>query len=455
MRPASPRIPDRSVSVADFGTIADGVADDAAAIQRAIDACSAAGGGVVVVPAGRYLIGPIRLASRIELRLERGATLLGRNDFTSYPKAPSKYFKNEIRFTDLITADFCTDVAITGEGTIDGQGQPWWREFHRNRRPPGTPAWVSGTAAFPHRPNLIVLSGCERVRVSGVTLLNSPMFHLIPQQCYDLTIDGITIRAPAGAPNTDGIDPSGRRIRIVNCDISTGDDNVVFKPQYPPTFPRPADAADHRACEDLYVGDCTFGRGHGLSIGGQTTDGLRRLLVERVAFDGTNVGVRMKAEQGTGGPVSDCTFRDLTMTNVGTALLVTSYYPRIPADPATMPAKPRDVTTPSYRNIRFERITATGSTEAGGLIGLAEVPIEGVRFEEVSIGAKRPMRIVDARGIRFERSSVTPGVVATRSRVAGIAVGAWTGAIAPIDKSGAPASRPTTAATTPTTEATE
>jgi polygalacturonase len=449
MRPELPRIPDRQVSVRDFGTVGDGLADDTAAIQRAIDAASAAGGGKVVVPAGRYLIGPIRLASRIELHLELHATLLGSDDIANYPKAPSRYYKDEVRHVELISADFCTDVAITGPGTIDGQGRAWWREFYKHKRPEGHQPWENASPTFPRRPNLVVLSGCQRVLISGVMLTNSPMFHLVPQQCYDLTIDGIKILAPTGAPNTDGIDPSGRRIRIVNCDVRVGDDNLVFKPQYPPTYPRPADAAEHYACEDLYVADCTFGRGHGLSIGGQTTDGLRRLLAERCTFEGTKVGVRFKAEQGTGGPVEDCVYRDLTLNKVGTALLVTPYYPSIPRDPATMPAKRRDEKTPRYERLRFERVRATGSTEAGSIIGLAEVPVDGVTFRDVTIDAKRPMRINDALNVRFERTTVTPGVVATRSQITGIDVGAWTGEVAPIGKDGAPAT--TKATTQPTT----
>ena len=445
--PQAVRIPDRQFSLADFAPAGDGMQDDTAAFTRAIAAVAAGGGGHLNVPSGRYLVGPIALVSQFDLHLERGATMLVTNDLESFPKSPSPFFNNDVRYTDAISAAFCHDVAITGDGAIDGQGAPWWKKYKKRKGPGPQPA-----QRYPHRPNLIVLTGCERVLVQGVTLVNSPNFHLIPQQCRDVTIDRVTITAPPDSPNTDGIDPSGLRIAITRCTISVGDDNIVFKPAIPATFPRDKLEPGRAACEDLLVADCHFGRGHGMSIGGQTPDGLKRLLVKHCTFEGTNVGIRMKADQGSGGLVEDCVYQDLTMKNVLTAVLITSYYPSVPKDPATMPSKKPDAKTPVWMNVVIRNVTATGCTDAGGLIGLAERRVQGVTFDGVRIDAKKPMRIIDADGVRFQNSAITlpdgkPGAVATRADVQGIQVGEWTGVIAPTQASGSPAgvedSRPT------------
>ena len=437
--PASVHIPNRQFSLADFSPAADGKTDDTAAFSKAIAAVDATGGGHLNVPAGQYLIGPIKLVSNLDVHLDAGATILVRNDIDTYPKAPSPFYNNDVRYTDVITADFCHDLSITGQGTIDGQGQPWWKKYQKRKGDVPQPAQL-----FPHRPNLIVLSGCERVLIEGVTILNSPNFHIIPQQCRDVTIHKVTITAPAGAPNTDGIDPSGQRIAITNCNISVGDDNIVFKPQFPASYPKDKLDPSKAACEDLLVADCKFGKGHGMSIGGQTTDGLKRLLVRDCTFDGTTTGIRLKANQGFGGLVEDCVYENITMKGVSTAILLTSYYPSLPRDPATAPAQIRDAKTPVWKNITIRNVTATGSLEAGGIVGLAERPVDGVTLTKVKIEARRPLRVVDAQNIVFERSAFTmkdgkPGVVATRATVRGIEVGAWTGAIDPLKPSGGPA----------------
>ncbi|MDB5326628.1 MAG: hypothetical protein JWM57_2197 [Phycisphaerales bacterium] len=437
--PAAVQIPNKQFSLADFSPAGDGKTDDTAAFAKAIAAVDAAGGGHLNVPAGQYLIGPIRLVSKLDLHLAAGAKILVRNDIDGYPTAPAPFYNNDLRYTDTITADFCHDVSITGRGTIDGQGQPWWKKYQKRKGNVPQPAQL-----FPHRPNLVVLSGCDRVLIGSVTILNSPNFHIIPQQCRDVTIHNVTITAPAGAPNTDGIDPSGQRIAITNCDISVGDDNVVFKPQIPASFPKDKFDSSKAACEDLLVANCKFGKGHGMSIGGQTTDGLKRLLVRDCIFDGTTAGIRLKADQGFGGLVEDCVYENITMKGVSTAILLTSYYPGMPRDPATMPAKSRDAKTPVWKNITIRNVTATGSLEAGGIIGLAEKPVDGVKLINVNVEARRPLRVVDAQNVVLERSAFTmkdgkPGVVATRASVKGIDVGEWTGAIEPLKPSGGPA----------------
>ena len=391
--------------ITEFGAVADGKTLATEAFQKSMAACEKAGGGVVVVPAGEFVSGPISLASGIELRIDKGATLRFSSNKADFPK-------HDRRFDDCITADDCHDVAITGAGTIDGQGAPWWEEFRRAKS-------MGNEGSLPHRPHLIVFSRCTRVLVRDVHLVNSPMFHLVPKASRDVTIDGIHILAPERAPNTDGIDPSGLNFRITRCTIDVGDDCIAIKGNGITERGQPA-------CRDFLVSDCTFLHGHGMSIGGQTNDGVRHLTVRDCTFQGTQVGIRMKAPRGAGGLVEDLTYKNLSMKDVATPILITSYYPKIPKEPASDPAEPVDKTTPIWRGIRISNLTAEGAATAGRMIGLPEMPISDVVLTNVKISADKGMEIVHARGIRFDRCEINaksgPAVVTRVAEVEGIDV---------------------------------
>ena len=272
-----PRVPERMFVITDFGAVADGKTLATDAVRKSLAACATAGGGVVVVPAGEFLTGPFALASSMGLRIDKGATLRFSNDKADFDRRGG-------RFVDCITADDCHDISITGAGTIDGQGAPWWEEFRK--------AKAAGVeASLPHRPHLIVFSRCTRVLVRGVQLVNSPMFHLVPKGCRDVAIDGVHITAPEHAPNTDGIDPSGLNFRITHCTINVGDDCIAVKGTG-------ITEAGHPASENFLIADCTFLHGHGMSIGGQTNDGVAHMTVRDCTFHGTQAGIRMKASRG-------------------------------------------------------------------------------------------------------------------------------------------------------------
>ena len=172
--PPLPVIPQATFNVTNYGAVGDGQTLNTASLQKTIEAALAAGGGTVLVPAGRFLTGPFTLAGDLNLHLAKDATLLISDDRAHYPVGRERY-------QDCITAYNAHDLEISGEGTIDGQGGAWWAAFRANR-------------AMTHRPYLIKLSDCTRVWIHGVTLCNSPMFHLVPQNCTDVTIQDITIR---------------------------------------------------------------------------------------------------------------------------------------------------------------------------------------------------------------------------------------------------------------------
>ncbi len=262
-----PMVPARAFDVTRYGAVGNGTTVNTRPIQAAIAACTAAGGGTVTVPAGTFVSGPLTLASNLDLHLSAGATLRLTDD-------PAAFAPSAQGYANAIVADRCHDVSITGEGTIDGHGHRWWETF---RKVKGTPA-ASDPAT--HRPYMVVFNDCTRVLVRGVTLANSPSFHLVPRACTEVTIDHVTFRSPADAPNTDGLDPSGWHYLITGCTFDVGDDCIAIKPSGKAVAGTPS-------CEDFTVADCTFLHGHGLSIGGQTPGGLRHLLVRHCTFDGT------------------------------------------------------------------------------------------------------------------------------------------------------------------------
>jgi len=379
-----PVIPPTVFNITNYGAVGDGRKLNTTAIQKTIDACSAAGGGTVQVPAGKFLFGPITLASGINLHLDQGAILLMSDDMAAYPVKADRY-------QDCITVANGHDIEISGDGVIDGQGQAWWTAFMADLKAP--------QQTMPHRPYMTKLSNCTRLRVSGVTLQNSPMFHLVTQNCTDVTIQNVTIKSPATAANTDGIDPSGWNYLITGCLIDTGDDNIAIKPTAGRT---PGD-------NNFMVKNCAFMHGHGISIGSGTFNGLENLTVSNCTFVGTDSGIRIKTLRGNGGLLQNVTYENITMTNVGNPIYINDYYPErnAPKNPSAETAEPVTDRTPINKNITFRDLIVTNCPNAGTIRGLPEMPIAGMTFSNVNIAAKTGLKIYHARAVRFINSKIT------------------------------------------------
>ena len=245
---------------------------------------------------------------------------------------------------------------------------------------------------------MVQLRDCSRVLVENVTLTNSPMFHLVPQNCTDVTIRGITIQSPANAPNTDGIDPSGWNFLITDCTIDDGDDNIAIKPN----------AARQPGNKNFTITNCKFLHGHGMSIGSGTLGGIEDLTVSNCVFDSTDAGIRIKTLRGKGGLLQNLTYENLKMTNVKNPIYIIDYYPEhdAPKDPSTETAQPITDTTPINKNITIRNVTATDCTNAGIIRGLPEAPITDMTLANVSITAKSKMKIYFAKGIKFVDSKI-------------------------------------------------
>ena len=362
------------------GAKGDGVTKDTTAIQAAIDACEQRGGGTVRLTAGTYLSAPIVLKSNITLQLDKGATLLGSADHADYPPLTMFHLPD---LQPLVSAVNASNIAITGEGVIDGAGESWWKEARAIR---GAGILGSGHP----RPKLIIFDHCKHVRVEGITIQNSPMWQLVPYYSDDVIIQNVRILAPANSPNTDAIDPfSSSHVVISHVYADVGDDNVAIK-SGPINSPGPDDPS-----RDITITDCTFLHGHGLSIGSEISGGVQNIRAERIHFEGTDNGIRIKSNRDRGNDIGHFFFRDIEMKDVKNALVISEYYPKI-LPPATEAAQPVTRLTPHFHDIVLENVTATGSTSAGAIVGLPESPVLGVVLRNVNLSAKTGLTIAYA-----------------------------------------------------------
>ncbi len=384
-------------NVRDFGARGDGKTLDTKAIQNALDTCGSSGGGIVEFPAGNYLCQPIVIHSKTTFQLDAGAVLRATTSQMEYMKVPGDWLKakSSADFIPFIGGGNLTDITFTGGGTIDGSGAAWWGEAEKARQ-------IKPGYTLP-RPNLIGLTGCRDLRVENITLQNSPKTHLALTECDDVVISNVTVLAPAGAANTDGIDPNNcENVLITKCRVDTGDDNVAI------TAGRRLPQREFGS-ENTTVTDCVFLNGHGMSIGSGTIGGVRNVTVDHCVFIGTQNGIRIKSQRGRGGVVEDINFRNLTMTNVDPAITFTSYYTYNSAkDPVQKPlpqddaAQPITAGTPFFRNICISNMTATCQNSAGLIMGLPESAITNVDFENVRISAVTGLKIENAAGIQLE-----------------------------------------------------
>jgi polygalacturonase len=360
-----------------FGAKGDGTTKDTVAIQSAIDACAAQGGGTVKLTAGTYLSAPIVLKSNITLHLDKGATLLGSPDHGDYPD------KVEFRLPavqSLVSATNAESVAIEGDGVIDGQGESWWhmmRGLHD-----------AGVMGNPHpRPRLVVFDHCKHVRVEGVTIQNSPFWQLVPYYSDDVIIRNVRILAPYPSPNTDAVDPfSSSNVRIDHLYADTGDDNIAIK-----SGAIDSPGGDDPA-RDITITDCTFLHGHGLSIGSEVAGGAHNIVAKRIHFEGTDNGIRVKANRDRGNDVSDLSFSDIDMKDVKNPLVISEYYPHILPEGAVT-AEPVTRLTPHFHDISFENVTATGAKMAGAIVGLPEAPVDGIVLKNVKLAGETGLTI--------------------------------------------------------------
>ncbi len=385
--PAQPVIPDHKFSLADYGAMGNGYTMNTDAIKKAIAAVDAAGGGELDVPKGTYLTGAFDLCSGLNLHLEANATILFSPD-------PEEY-RNGARFRPLIQASNLHDVMISGNGTINGSGEAWWPAARIFKAEANDKKARGNTSP---RPTMVTFSGCQRVMLQGITLTKAPVFNVFITACDDATADHVTIKNPPDSPNTDGIDPSvSHRVLITHCNIDTGDDCIAIK------------SGSARGIQDVLITDCTFGHGHGCSFGSETNGGDHNVTVRNCTFENTEIGVRLKSDRTRGGDVSNVVYENLTMKNVGQAIVITSYYPdrELPKPGEHVDAQPVGNRTPQWSNITIRNIIATGCTKSAGLIiGLPEALATNITLSNITIEAPTGLRVGYAKDLTLDKVSI-------------------------------------------------
>ena len=328
-------IPDNTVSIADFGGVGDGVALNTEAFRKAISALTKKGGGRLVVPQGVWLTGPIVLKDNIDLHIERNAIVLFSPDKSLFVDAEGK----SSRCDPGIKASKRKNIAITGEGIIDGNGAQWrpvkrskvsdteWKRFaaiggveRQNGAlwyPWDVKAGYKNIADTPEnqeksRQDLIRLTDCENILIEGVTVQNSPRFHVHPCNSKNIIIDGITVRCPWNAQNGDAIDLSDcHQALIVNSVVDAGDDGICMKSG------KAKATALVNGCEDILIEDDTVFHAHGgFVIGSEDITGMKRIVVRRCRFSGTDTGLRFKSGIGRGGKTEDIHISDIVMNDI-------------------------------------------------------------------------------------------------------------------------------------------
>lgn len=379
--------------------VSEGSQDNAAAIQAAIDAVPNAG-GMVVIPAGIYLSGPIKVKSKLVLHLSAGTTLR-LLPYGTYPSENAyKDYRGSYKNMYFISgSSTVNDLIIEGESqetsVIDGQGAAWWQAYDEYGK-------------F-DRPSLIRVQKGERYLFRNFRMLNSPGTNLTLGQsggANDFTVHDVTILAPksgvGGSHNTDGIPIWGPYANIYDCYISTGDDNVVV---------------DSNGSY-IHAWNITCGAGHGMSIGSYT-EKVHHIIYEDITFNNTETGFRIKTNndrsgndyEGTSanGSVHDIIFRNSTMTGVRDPVVMTCLYDSDPSNPSSVTPAPISAKTPEYKDILFQNITATGTPKNTSfkygnpiyIYGRAESYIHDITFDNVKISAQKGMFMAFCKDMKF------------------------------------------------------
>ncbi len=444
-----PKIPDRTLNLADFGK-GDGVTLNTSAFEKALASLAGKGGGKLVVPAGFWLTGPIRLRSHTELHLDRGALIQFSRDYNLYPLVVFDVKgEKEIDSTPPISAEpDAEDIAITGEGIIDGGGDAW-RPIKRSKLTEGD--WKAliksggvqnekGDMWFPSyevmngakavaklhdekslnlaayepwhqyfRPNLVWFLEAKRVLIQGVTVQNPPGWTMHPHLCEEVSILYVTVHNSPAAQNSDALDlESCRHAVIRGCSFDTGDDGICFKSG--------RDAVGRRigvSTEDVLVEGCTVYHAHGgFTVGSEMSGGVRNVIIRNCTFLGTDIGLRFKSARGRGGVVEKIYVSDIRMENIpGDAINFTTYYGgKSPLEDTAAATEtnfpPVSEETPQFRDIHIDSVVCRGAKNAIVLQGLPELPLRDIIFKNMAITSQQGVMVTDAENISFENVRV-------------------------------------------------
>ena len=433
-------IPEYTVTLTDFGAVGDGKTDCSEAFAAALEHLKKQGGGHLVVPNGTWLTGPIKLISNFDLHLEPQATILFSTNKELYVQKNDSLRDGSKKCNACVYGSKLENVAITGYGTLDGQGFYWrpikqkkvsediwnealgmggitqadgnskkwliWYPFNLDKKLNVPNIASDAIIQEKMRPHLVNITDSKNVLVEHVHLLNSPKFHLVPTRVQNLIIDGVNIRCPHWAQNGDAMDPGNIQVAlIVNCNISCGDDGICMKGGVGEKGVAAGPQRDFLICND------TVYRAHGgFVIGSEFSGGMQRLVVKDCRFEGTDIGCRFKSAPGRGGWCEDIYCYDIIMKDiVESAFLISSGYADKGAGVSATDSDNKEAFFPDWSNITFRNITCIGSKQAVDIQGLKGKPVHKILFDNVTIiGNKNGIKMEWAEDITFDNCNINP-----------------------------------------------
>ncbi len=437
-----------TVSILKYGAVPDGLTLNTESINKAIDFIHQNGGGVVVVPKGMWLTGPIVLKSNVNLHLQPNAVLQFTKDFNEYKLVEGNWEGlPQMRNQSPISASYATNIAITGAGIIDGGGDAWrmvkknklsssaWKNLvasggvlndDKNIWYPSASSLLGSTMKNPGqilagkdtafynsvkdflRPNLLVLANCDRILLEGVTFQNSPAWCLHPLMSRNITIRNISVKNPWYAQNGDGLDlESCSNVLVENSVFDVGDDGICIKSG--------RDAEGRKRAmptQNVIVRNCTVYAAHGgFVVGSEMSGGARNIWVDDCTFIGTDIGIRFKTTRGRGGVVENIFINNITMRDIiGEAILFDMYYAAVDPIPVAgekrQPPKvetlPVTEETPVFKNVHIKNVVANGAAKAIFVRGLPEMNVQNIVMENMIIQAVEGLDMTEATGITLK-----------------------------------------------------
>lgn len=450
----APVFPKNQVSLLDVGGKPDGITLNTEAFERAMKSLSDRGGGTLIVPKGIWFTGPIVFRSNINMHLEKGALILFSPDFKLYPLVETIFEGLDTRRCQSpISGRNLQNVAITGQGSIDGSGDAWrplkkekvtermWKQkvasggvvrsgnywfptaaslkghemsdMNVPRKDMTETQWLEIKDFL--RPVMISFIECKNVLLEGVLFENSPAWNIHPLMCENVIIDGIYVKNPSYSQNGDGLDlESCVNSIVVNSTFDVGDDAICIKSGKDEDGRRRG-----RPTVNLIVDNCKVFHGHGgFIVGSEMSGGVRNVSVRNCQFLGTDVGLRFKSNRGRGGVVENIYISDIYMFNIATdSFLFDLYYGGKSASesladgdvtPVAETIPPVTVETPVFRNIFVKDIVSRNARRAMFFNGLPEMKIENIQVENAFITAEFGAELSNSNNVKFKNVHVEP-----------------------------------------------
>jgi len=426
-----PEFPDKYFDIKNYGAKGDGIFKNTEAINKAIEECSSAGGGHVVIPAGLWLTGPIKLKSKVDLHLEKGALVVFSSDHKDYNliSSGSAYVcESPISGTDV------DNIAITGEGLFNGNGQTWrpvkknkltasqWKAlvseggvvdkdksiWWPSQQAMNAEAYLAGKdkkkmTSYDYenvkdflRPNLLHLNNCSKVLLEGFTLQNPPKFHLNASRCTEMIITNVKVMTDEWAQNGDGLDLSScKNVVMFNCTVNAGDDGICMKSS-------PV-KGDINALENIVISDCVVYHAHGgFVIGSNTDGGIKNISVRNCNFIGTDTGLRFKSNAGKGSRVSNVFIENVFMKDIRDEAITFDMTYENNAVGNTVNTKKDVAKIPDFQNFIIKNVICDGAGKAMLVAGVENIPITKITLANSVFKTKNGMDLNFAQSFVFD-----------------------------------------------------